>query len=149
MLKNPVASFMTSFGHVILRTHLDNMKKDLEKGIGSYQAARQAAPVPVPVPQYVAPVVVPQYAPQPPVRYAPQQQVPFHFQPMVQPQQQEGFHPGRVTPWDARDELVQPRRRTLVVPDTLVEPVSIAKAVQDKMSPLVPVLTTMRHAFKK
>jgi hypothetical protein len=142
MLKNPMASFLTSFGHVMLRTHLDNMKKDLEKGLNNSYQGRPPPPSAAPVPQQYVPQYVPQAPPQapPPVRY----QQPFTYQ--AQPQ--EMFHPGRVTPWDNREELQAPRR-TLVVPDNLMEPVSIAKAVQDKMSPLVPVLTTMRQAFKK
>lgn len=146
MLKNPVASFLTSFGHVMLRTHLDNIKKDLEKGIQTSLQVRPAAPPPMP--QYV-----PQYIPQQqqPVRYQPQPE-PVRYQQPFQSQTnnaREVFHPGRVTtPWDAREELLQAPRRPLVVPDNLMEPVSIVKAVQDKMSPLVPVLTSLRSVLK-
>jgi hypothetical protein len=33
MLKNPATSFMTSFGHVLLRTHIANVKRELEDGV--------------------------------------------------------------------------------------------------------------------
>lgn len=36
MLKNPITSFMTSFGHVVLRTHIENMKKELAQGVKRY-----------------------------------------------------------------------------------------------------------------
>jgi hypothetical protein len=150
MLKNPVASFLTSFSHVMLRTHLDNIKKDLEKGINNSVQVRQMTPPPPPPPPPPPQPYVPQYVAQqyqqPPVRYP--QQPAFTFQP---PPTQDGevFHPGRVTtPWDARQQLQAPRR-PLVVPDNLMEPVSIVKAVQDKMSPLVPVLSSLKSVFKK
>jgi hypothetical protein len=134
MLKNPVASFLTSFGHVILRTHLENIKGELEKGISVYQTKQQQRPADPPPP-----------APAPHNHYP---QV-TSFNPQQQSSSYNGsqheappFHPGRVTPWDARSEIP---RRSLVVPNNLMEPVSIAKAVQEKMGPLVPVLTSMRH----
>lgn len=41
MLKNPVTSFMTSFGHVILRTHIANVKRELQEGIDSFKRRKQ------------------------------------------------------------------------------------------------------------
>ena len=41
MLKNPVTSFMTSFGHVVLRTHIANVKRELQEGIDSYKRRKQ------------------------------------------------------------------------------------------------------------
>jgi len=36
MLKNPAMSFMTSFGHIVLRTHIDNVKRELTQGIEKF-----------------------------------------------------------------------------------------------------------------
>ena len=46
MLKNPVTSFMTSFGHVLLRTHIENVKRELEDGIQRFNQKK-------PVPEYI------------------------------------------------------------------------------------------------
>ena len=44
MLKNPITSFMTSFGHVILRTHIGNVKLELEEGIAKFK--QKQTPIP-------------------------------------------------------------------------------------------------------
>ena len=41
MLQNPGTSFLTSFGHVVLRTHIDNMKRELSAGIAKSQPAAE------------------------------------------------------------------------------------------------------------
>ena len=41
LLKNPVTSFMTSFGHVVLRTHIENVKRELSEGIQKFKTARE------------------------------------------------------------------------------------------------------------
>lgn len=53
MLKNPMMSFMTSFGHVVLRTHIDNVKKELQQGINHFNRRKfttREEPGPNPVP---------------------------------------------------------------------------------------------------
>jgi hypothetical protein len=47
MLKNPVTSFFTSFGHVILRTHIENVKREIEEGIEKFKHKQQVYHPPV------------------------------------------------------------------------------------------------------
>ena len=44
MLKNPVTSFMTSFGHVLLRTHIENVKRELKEGIDRFNPKQTTVP---------------------------------------------------------------------------------------------------------
>ena len=68
MLKNPITSFMTSFGHVVLRTHVENVKRELRDGINGLPKAPPPV-VPSPIPD--APIrdpsgtVRPRFAPAP------------------------------------------------------------------------------------
>ena len=47
MLKNPVTSFLTSFGHVLLRTHIENVKREIEEGIEKFKHKQQVYHPPV------------------------------------------------------------------------------------------------------
>lgn len=67
MLKNPVTSFMTSFGHVVLRTHIVNVKRELQEGIDDFKRRKreehdretQRAAAQTHVPQTRIPPIVP------------------------------------------------------------------------------------------
>jgi hypothetical protein len=57
MLKNPVTSFMTSFGHVLLRTHIENVRRELEDGIQKFKQKKsmpEHIPAPIPPSQMYA-----------------------------------------------------------------------------------------------
>ena len=44
LLKNPVTSFLTSFGHVVLRTHIENVKRELQDGIAKFKQKTSTPP---------------------------------------------------------------------------------------------------------
>jgi hypothetical protein len=54
MLKNPVTSFLTSFGHVLLRTHIENVKREIEEGIERFKQKQHTVPT-----TYAPPVTMP------------------------------------------------------------------------------------------
>jgi hypothetical protein len=116
MLKNPVTSFMTSFGHVLLRTHIRNVKRELEDGIERFKHKQPLQPAPPPLPTAPLPI--------PPVR------------PYPEP---------TTRPWDTHqvtDSTGSTRPAFKVHTDPVV---SIADTFRGQVTSIAPMLTAMKH----
>lgn len=115
MLKNPMTSFMTSFGHVVLRTHIENVKRELREGIDRFNNKRRNTPT--------------------------HNGNRSAFNPQLKDVESQS-HTNHSVPWSVQPS--ESSRPEFTIDDPPPKPI-ISQTFKDQMKNIAPVIGTMKH----